>query len=261
MSQICVENVSVDFDGAAILRDVSVRIQKGEFVALVGPNGAGKSSLMKCALGAITPNSGRARIGDEDAAMMDPTTRARLVAYLPQIRPAAWPVLVEDIVALGRYAYGATAAPARRENEDAIVAALSACGLDHLRGRRSDTLSGGELARVHCARAFAANAPFLFADEVTNSLDPAGQLDVMTLIRAQVDAGVGALAILHDINLAATFADRIVWMKSGQILADGPPRDTVSADTMSEIFGVDAAVTEINGARSVSYAKRASDAD
>lgn len=261
MSVICVENLNLDIAGAAILRDVGVTIRKGEFVALVGPNGAGKSSLMKCALGAVAPTSGRAQIAGEDAAMMDPNTRARLVAYLPQIRPAAWPVLVEDIVALGRYAYGATTAPARRENDDAIGAALSACGLDHLRGRRSDTLSGGELARVHCARAFAARAPFLFADEVTHSLDPAGQLDVMTLIRAQVDAGVGALAILHDINLAATFADRIVWMKSGRIRADGKPGDTVCADTMNAIFGVEAEVMDINGTRCVSYPGRASGAD
>lgn len=255
MSVISLENLSLEIDGAPILRDVSVEFREGEFVALVGPNGAGKSSLMKCALGAIAPTTGCAKIGAADAATMDPTTRARLIAYLPQIRPAAWPLVVEDIVALGRYAYGASSSRARGDVDAAVAEAISACGLKHLLGRRTDTLSGGELARVHCARAFAASAPFLFADEVTNSLDPAGQIDVMRLIREQVDAGVGALAILHDINLAATFADRIIWMKEGLILADGAPCDTISAERLRDIFAVNAKVSDIDGIRSVSYAK------
>lgn len=255
MSVISLESVTLKLDGAPILRDVSTKLRKGEFVALVGPNGAGKSSLMKCALGAIAPTKGRAKIGDADAATMDPITRARMIAYLPQIRPAAWPVVVEDIVALGRYAYGGSSSRARGDVDDAVAAAISSCGLDNLLGRRTDTLSGGELARVHCARAFAANAPFLLADEVTNSLDPAGQIDVMTLIREQVDAGVGALAILHDINLAATFVDRIIWMKAGRILADGPPSDTISAERLRDIFAVNAQVSDVNGARFVTYKK------
>ncbi len=255
MTVITLENVSLDINGAGILDNIDLTLRAGELVALVGPNGAGKSSLMKCALGAIAPTTGRARIGDDDAATMDVTKRARLAGYLPQIRPTAWPVIVEDIVALGRYAYGATTTLARNENDTAVAAAISACGLDNLRQRRADTLSGGELARVHCARAFAANAPFLFADEVTNSLDPAGQLDVLQLIRDHVDNGAGALAILHDINLAATFADRIVWMKKGRIHAEGPPRDTITASRLNDIFAVRAQVHHANGAISVTYRK------
>ena len=247
---ISLENVTLEVDGARVLKDVSLSISHGEFVALVGPNGAGKTSLMKCALGAATPTHGKARIGDDAASTMDPITRARRIAYLPQSRPTAWPLIVEVIVALGRYAYGT---PTDQSKSDAVNAAIAACGLDHLRRRQADQLSGGELARVHCARAFAAEAPFLFADEPTNSLDPAGQLNVMTLIRAHVAGGAGALVILHDVNLAAMFADRIVWMKQGEIIADGSPQETLTAARMLDVFNVSATVAGAGGVLSVSY--------
>ncbi len=253
MTKIELKNLSLGIDGIRILSEINLTLRAGEMVALIGPNGVGKSSLIKCALGAITPTSGRAKIGDEDAATMDATIRARLVAYLPQIRPTAWPLIVEDIVALGRYAYGVTMSPSTDDDGRAVAEALAACGLDHLRRRRADTLSGGELARTHCARAFAAQAPFLLADEPTNSLDPAGQVDIMRLIRAHVADGAGALVILHDINMAAAFADRIIWMKDGEIAADGAPRETISAGRMNEIFAVKAKVHEIDGAPSVTY--------
>ncbi len=243
MTAITLENVSLEADGARILCDVSLDLRIGELTALVGPNGAGKSSLMKCALGAIAPTSGAARIDNENAAAMDAGKRARRISYLPQIRPAAWPVIVEDIVALGRFAYGAATPAVKDSNDKAIAEAISACGLDRLRNRGSDTLSGGELARAHCARAFAAQTPFLLADEPTNSLDPAGQVDIMKLIQSYVAGGAGTLVILHDINLAAAFADRLVWMRDGAIIADGAPSETLSEENFSTVFGIDADIS------------------
>jgi len=252
MTTIELDNVNLRIDGVDILKDVTLTIKRGAFVALIGPNGAGKSSLMKSALGAATPSSGRVRIDGLDASAMDPIARARRVSYLPQSRPTVWPLIVEDIVALGRYAYGAGTANAGAQS--AVNDAINACGLSSLRRRRADTLSGGELARVHCARAFAAQAPLLLVDEPTNSLDPAGQIAVMRLIRNHVTAGAGALVILHDINLAAAFADRLVWLKDGAVAADGAPDETITERRIREVFGVGGEVHRRGDTPYVSYA-------
>ena len=114
--------------------------------------------------------------------------------------------------------------------------------LAELADRRTDTLSGGELARVHCARAFAAEAPLLVADEPTAALDPLHQFRIMDLIAAFVANGGGALVVLHDIQLAARYASRLIWMKDGLIRADGPPAETLTEARLTEIYGVQAKV-------------------
>lgn len=244
MSRLTLERCSAGVGGAAVVQDVSLSLASGELVALLGPNGAGKTSLLRAALSILPLTSGRATIDDEETERMTPMARARAVTYLPQQRPMAWPVRVADVVSLGRFAYGA--APGRLRDEDAGIVrdALRACDLEALAERRTDTLSGGEVARVHCARAFAARAPLLLADEPVAALDPRHQFTIMTLIREFVRSGVGALVVLHDIGLAARYADRLVWMRGGRIVADGPPRETLTAERLREVYGVAARVAQ-----------------
>ena len=233
-----VRDLTVEAGGATLVGAASFRLRAGELVALLGPNGAGKTSLLRGAIGLIPPSAGWARIGNEDTAGMTPRRRARLLAYLPQNRPLAWPNPVRDVVALGRFSHGAALGRLRGVDRQAVERALAACGLEHLAERATATLSGGELARVHCARAFAAEAPLLIADEPTAELDPYHQFSVMNLIRSFVDSGGGALVVLHDVVLARRFADRFLWMKSGRIIADGTPAATLSPARLEEIYGV-----------------------
>ena len=142
------------------------------------------------------------------------------------------------MVALGRFAHGAALGRLRGADRDAVERALASCDLDDMAERSTATLSGGELARVHCARAFAAQAPLLVADEPVAELDPYHQFRVMDLIGSFVDAGGGALVVLHDIMLAARYANRLIWMKNGRIVADGPPAGTLTATRLAEIYGV-----------------------
>ena len=161
----------------------------------------------------LAPRAGGAvSAAGRDPLRLDPAERARRIAYLPQARSLAWPLRVRDVVALGRFAHGA--APGRLGAEDAaaVSRALASCRLASLADRLSDTLSGGELARTHVARAMAAEAPFLLADEPTAALDPLHQHQVMRLVRAYADAGRGVLVVMHDAALAARAADRLVWM-------------------------------------------------
>ncbi|MCG8443446.1 MAG: ABC transporter ATP-binding protein [Caulobacterales bacterium] len=243
MTSLAIRDLTVRAGASALVDGASLAVEPGELVGLLGPNGAGKSTLLRAALGLVAPTSGAAAVDGEATAAMSPTARARRMAYLPQMRPLAWPNSVRDVVALGRYAHGAALGRLSGADRAAVEEAITACDLAHLAERATDTLSGGELARVHCARAFAAEAPLLIADEPVASLDPRHQFRVMDLIGRFVAAGGGALVVLHDMALAARYATRLVWMKDGRVLADGPPADTLTAERLAEVFAVRATVS------------------
>ena len=233
-----VVDLTVSAGAVKLVEAASFRLAAGELVALLGPNGAGKTSLLRGLIGLAALESGLAQIDGQDTADMQPRERARQLAYLPQNRPLAWPNPVRDVVALGRFSHGAALGRLRGEDLRAVDRALAACDLDKLARRSTSTLSGGELARVHCARAFAAEAPLLIADEPVADLDPYHQFRVMDLIRDFVDSGGGALVVLHDVVLARRYADRFLWMKDGRIVADGSPAETLSAERLAQIYGV-----------------------
>jgi iron complex transport system ATP-binding protein len=252
MTELCVTNLSVVRDGASLVSNASFQLQPGELIVALGPNGAGKTSLLRAALGLERRSNGMATIDGHDTSRLSPMARAESIAYLPQIRPIAWPNLVRDVVALGRFSHGAALGRLQATDRDAVEKALAACDLEHLADRRTDTLSGGEIARVHCARAFAAGAPLLVADEPVAALDPRHQFRIMELIADYIAGGGGALVVLHDISLAARYASRILWMKEGRIVADGSPADTLTAGRLESVYGVRARVSglsvEIDGA-------------
>jgi iron complex transport system ATP-binding protein len=248
-TKLSLENLGVSTSGATLVSDVSFTFERGQFVVLLGPNGAGKTTLLRAALGLLDPTVGSANLNGVSTNSLSPLNRARAIAYLPQMRPLAWPAQVRDIVSLGRFAHGAALGRLDREDAAAVDRALTDCNLQLLSERRADTLSGGELARVHCARAFAAQTPLLIADEPVAALDPRHQHQVMGLIRSFVDGGGGALCVLHDIALAAKYADRLLWMKDGKLIADGPPEETITSKRLMNIYGVAARLNknEIGG--------------
>ncbi|MFN3212106.1 MAG: ABC transporter ATP-binding protein [Henriciella sp.] len=244
MTELAVNNLTIKAKETVLVERASFRLKPGEFVAMLGPNGAGKTSLLRASLGLVKADGGSATLDGQDTAQLNPIARARGLAYLPQSRPLAWPNKVRDVVALGRFSHGASLGRLKGEDAEAVARALTACDLDHLADRNSDTLSGGELARMHCARAFAAEAPLLIADEPIAALDPRHQFRILDMIAAYVERGGGALVVLHDIALASRYASRLIWMKDGQILADGAPAETLTGDRLEAIYGVRA---EIDG--------------
>ena len=257
MAELAAYGVSVTLGGHRILHDASLRLGPGELVALLGPNGAGKTTLLRALLGLVQRSGGRVRIGGDDPARLPASERARRIAYLPQSRPLAWPIRVRDVVALGRFAHGASIGRLRGADAAAVERALLACGVGRLADRPCDTLSGGELARVHVARAMAAEAPFLIADEPTAALDPLHRHRIMGLVRACAGGGGGVLVVLHEAALAARFADRLVWLADGRIVADGPPEETLTPQRLAEVYGVRARVRRIDGDWLVSVAGEA----
>lgn len=223
-------DIAVTRRNRPILHGVSLSLAAGEFVGLIGPNGAGKSTLMEAALG-LLPHEGRSNL-----AQMSAADRARAAAYLPQTRDIAWPVSVEDLVALGRIPWpGGGRGPA---DLAAIDRAIDRLGLQDFRKRTALRLSGGEQNRALIARALAQDTPLLLADEPAAGLDPAQQLACMALFRDLAREGRGVLASVHDLALAARYCTRLVLLAERQVLADGPPDEVLTDALLHRAFAI-----------------------
>jgi iron complex transport system ATP-binding protein len=244
MSRLDVKGLTYAVAGRTLVQEASFRLEPGKLVALLGPNGAGKTSLLRLALGLLPAASGTSEIDGSDIRRMSASDRARSIAYLPQTRPLAWPTRVRDVVALGRFAHGGPLGRLHGEDAAAVERALTACDLAHLADRNVDTLSGGELARVHLARALATEAPLIIADEPAAALDPLHQHQVMALLKQAAERGGGVLVVLHDLALAARYADRLIWMLDGQIVVDGAVRETLTTERIASVYGVRAHVDD-----------------
>jgi iron complex transport system ATP-binding protein len=232
-------DVVVRLGDALIVDGASLDLVAGKLTMLIGPNGAGKTTLMR-ALAGLVPAEGRIEIDGKPLASLMPRDRAQRIAYLPQGHVFHWPMPVAAVVALGRYAYGDALSAVTDADRRAVARALAATGTEGFASRAVTTLSGGERARVALARALACEAPVLLADEPTMSLDPRHQLVVMELLARAAHNGGAVLAIGHDLALAARFADRIVIMDRGRLIAAGDPREVLTVERIAAVFGVEA---------------------
>jgi iron complex transport system ATP-binding protein len=238
MSALVLHDLQVTLSGRVVVSRVRLTVEPGEMVALVGPNGAGKSSLLKAAL-ALVQASGSVRLSGDALEELSPVQRARRAAYLPQERVAAWSISGADLAALGRFAFGSQAYDQLNGRDRAAVdRALERSDAKHLKDRRLDTLSGGEQSRLHLARALAAEAPLLLADEPGAALDPRHQLDAMAVLRGEAGRGAAVVAALHDLALAERFASRIVVMDDGRIVADAPAGEALTEEILRTVFRV-----------------------
>jgi iron complex transport system ATP-binding protein len=233
-------NASVTRQGVEVLKSVSFDIAPGQLVALVGPNGAGKTTAVRALLGLQPLTSGCAKIGAVSSHSMKPRDRAMAVSYLPQIRQFAWPISVREAVALGRFAHGGPMGQLGGADATAVRDALSQCDLTGFADRSVASLSGGELARVHIARALAANAPALIADEPIAALDPRHAFEVLALLKARANSEAAVLVILHDLTLAAQFCDQVILLNQGQLVAQGKPQDVLTSQALADVYHVTA---------------------
>ena len=234
------QGLNVELAGRRVLNDISLSLSSGHLVALVGPNGAGKTTLLR-SLAGLLPSDGAIHVGGEALSSLSLRDRARRFAYLPQGHIVHWPLPARDIVALGRYPHGATD-PARLSPKDseAVLRAMRATDVVEFSNRRVTELSGGERSRVALARVLAVEAPVILADEPTASLDPRYQLDVMKSLRAAADQGVLVIVVTHDLGLAARFADHLLVLSEGRLVAQGAPAAALSEQVMADVFRISA---------------------
>lgn len=237
-------NVSITRGGRRLLDEVSVALEPGRFNVIIGPNGAGKSTLMRVLCGELVPDSGNVTYNDIDIALYKPVELARIRAVLPQSMSLAFPFTALEVVRMGAVARGS------RHPADDARRALARAGMQGFENRSCPLLSGGEQQRVQFARALA-QVPYpaeegtpraLFLDEPTSSLDIGHQISVLEVARDFARGGGLVVAVLHDLNLAAEFADHVIVMHHGQVIAEGASLDTISDGTIAGVYGIGGAV-------------------
>jgi iron complex transport system ATP-binding protein len=243
MSLLQARNLSVSIGKARLLQPADLSLETGTLTAVLGPNGAGKSTLLKALLGLID-HDGETKLDGKALSSLSPRERAKQIAYLPQGQSHAWPLSVEAVVTLGRHPHGGQ--PYSGQDGNVVECVLDTMGLQDLRGQSVLTLSGGEQVRVSLARALAVEATFLLADEPLASLDPRYQFEIMCVLAGQARGGDGVVVVMHDLALAARYADRIILMKDGAILADGPPETMLSGENVQSVFNVQTRQTDIH---------------
>lgn len=239
---LAAEKLTVIRGKKTVLQDVTITVDRGQFCALLGPNGAGKTTLLRAVLGFIRPSAGAIRIDGRSISQLSRRELARTLALVPQEHRGVFPYTVREMVLMGRNPHLDNG---RCKEEDILAAerALARVGLEDYAWRSYLHLSGGEKQLVFIARALAQEAAYLLLDEPTAHLDYRNLQQVMAVIKALTRQGTGVLAALHDPNLALQYADRVVLLKGGRVLAAGPPAGVLSAENLSELYGIEIKVS------------------
>ena len=234
---VTLEHVSVRYDGAFAVREVSEAAAPGEWVGVIGPNGAGKSSLL-CAVAHLVPHDGVVSVGGEAIAKLSRRRRAQLIAYVPQQPELPGGMAVLEYALLGRTPHIGYFGVESEEDRAICADVLERLDLAGLAHRTLSTLSGGELQRVVLARALAQDAPVLLLDEPTSALDLGRRVDALELVdELRRERGLTVLSAMHDLTLAAQFADRLILLSGGSIVAAGAPADVLDEQVLGACFG------------------------
>jgi iron complex transport system ATP-binding protein len=239
-------DVSVRLGATEALKDFSLAVETGEWVALIGPNGAGKTTALRALCGLVA-YSGEITIDGVDIRSFGRRNLARQAAFVPQIPETPPELTVAEYVLLGRTPYLAYFGTEGREDRLAAERALERLELRELAARSLGSLSGGELQRAVLARALAQEAPILLLDEPTTALDLGRQQQALELVHALRDGGLTIVTTMHDLTLAGQYADRLVLLDRGQTVADGPPHEVLSELNVASFYGANVRVVHDEG--------------
>lgn len=240
--------VTFSYDGVPALQNISLDFRAGEFVAVAGPNGAGKSTLLGIIAGLRSGYRGTCRFNGRDALRWPRKEFAASVSVVPQAVRIDFPFTAEQVVLMGRTPFADAMFESPLDAEE-VDRAMEMTGTSPFRRRDFRTLSGGEKQRVILASALAQTPKALLLDEPTTFLDPEHQVSLYRLLRSLAQKGVLVISVTHDLNLAATFADRVVLLRGGELVKDGTPAEVFRRETVRDVFHVDNAVSTGPGGR------------
>ncbi|HEY0188505.1 MAG TPA: ABC transporter ATP-binding protein [Cellulomonas sp.] len=241
-ARISAQDVTLGYDRRVVSRGLTVPVPDRSFTAIIGPNGCGKSTLLRALSRVLTPTAGQVLLDGKAITGYRSKEVARRLGLLPQTSLAPEGIRVADLVARGRAPYQSLVQQWRASDEEAVVRALAATRLTELSGRLVDELSGGQRQRVWVAMLLAQDTPIMLLDEPTTFLDIAHQYDLMELLRTFHEQGKTVVAVLHDLNQAARYADHLIVMHDGDVVATGAPADVVTVALVEEVFGLRALV-------------------
>ncbi|PKU25598.1 ABC transporter ATP-binding protein [Telmatospirillum siberiense] len=246
-----VDGLAIGYGRTVVGRDLSFTLAARQVMCLLGPNGSGKSTLFKTILGLLPALEGEVRLDGERVRDWSRRRFAKAIAYVPQSHRSFFSFTALDLVIMGRTAHiGAFAMPSG-EDHDVAHASLARLGMDHLATRSFPELSGGEQQMVLVARALAQEARILILDEPTASLDFGNRVKLLREIRRLADGGLGVILSTHDPDHALQIADQVLLLHQGRALAAGSPAETVTAETLRQVYGVDVAILDAGAGRRV----------
>jgi iron complex transport system ATP-binding protein len=248
VNAIEIDHLTCGYDGAPVIKDVSLDVPAGDFLGILGPNGSGKTTLLRALSGIIPAGAGRVTLNGADLATLSRRDVARRIACVMQDNAASvgsgyLAFSVRDVVAMGRTPYLARTGWETGSDRESVEQAMSLAEVAHLADRAITELSGGERQRTLIAMALAQECEIVMLDEPTNHLDVAHQLGILNLFAGlNRDAGTTIIGVFHDLNLAAEYCERIVLLKDGGIAGIGSPAETLTAETIQDIYGASVAV-------------------
>lgn len=243
--RLVAENLTLGYGDRTVVRELSLAIEPGLVTTIIGPNGCGKSTLLRALGRLLRPRAGRVLVDGTPITAMNTRDTARLIGMLPQTPIAPEGLTVADLVARGRHPHQSWLRQWSAGDEAEVTAALARTGIADLADRTLDELSGGQRRRAWISMVLAQGTDILLLDEPTTYLDLAHSLEVLDLVdRLRAEAGRTVVMVLHDLNLAFRYSDRLVVMSGGRIVAQGPPDDIVDADLLDAVFGLRAKIMD-----------------
>jgi iron complex transport system ATP-binding protein len=247
VTALALDGISVTLGGKKVVDGLAAHVEEGEWVAVIGPNGAGKTTALR-AVARLVDYEGGVRIFGEDAAALTRRHLARVIALVPQVPLVPGDITVREYVLLGRTPYVSYLGAEKRSDHAAVDAALEHLDLEGFRHRRLDTLSGGERQRVTLARALAQDAPILLLDEPTAALDVGRQQQVLELVDSlRATRGLTVVSTMHDLTLAGQYADRLLLLDGGKLVAAGSAAEVLTRALITEHYGAEVAVVDTPG--------------
>lgn len=241
-SRLSAREVTLAYGDRVVSTRLSVDIPDGAFTAVVGANACGKSTLLKALVRLLSPTAGAVLLDGHDIARSKPKSLAREIGFLPQGLVAPESIRVRQLVARGRYPHQSLLSTWSPADQDAVEQAMESADVTDLADRDVDALSGGQRQRVWMAMVLAQETPYLLLDEPTTFLDITHQYQLLRMLARLRDEGRTIIAVLHDVNQACRYADHVIAMKDGAVIAEGAPRDIVDAVLIREVYDLDSLV-------------------
>lgn len=238
---LTLNNISIELDKKKIIEDVSLAVENGKFVGIIGPNGSGKSTLLRTIYRIIEPTTGTILLGGQDLKKMKLAESAKKMGVVGQFNTINFDFTVFEMVMMGRTPHKSLLGSDKAEDYDIAVEAIRKVGMENYAYRSFSTLSGGEKQRIILARALAQEPQLLILDEPTNHLDIKYQLQILSIVKS---LGIGVLAALHDLSLAAMYCDKLYVLKDGKVITSGKPKEILTAKLIHHIYEIECDIKE-----------------